>query len=146
MKPWRSAGPFVRNSSVDIYLKGPRALELTDIEALSLRFSPAQWHWPTKTKWPCMLARVALADGTELTTHVTFVDLDGSGKAPLGDKARLFAAGGRTTTGGVWFGTADPGSEFVIAEGIESCSERNTHLRRQGWPVARLCRRAASAI
>ena len=32
MKSWRNAGPFIRNSPVDIYLKG-RGLDLTDDEA-----------------------------------------------------------------------------------------------------------------
>ena len=44
------------------YLKG-RGLDLTDDEAGALHFSPALWHWPSKTRWPAMLARVALADG-----------------------------------------------------------------------------------
>ena len=118
MKPWRNAGPFIRNSPVDIYLKG-RGLELTDDEARSLRFSPAQWHWPTKTRWPAMLARVALATGEDITSHQTFVEPDGSGKAEI-EKPRLFAAGGKTIGGGVWFGQANPEREFIVAEGIES--------------------------
>ena len=68
-----------------------------------------------------MLARVSLANGADLGTHQTFLRPDGSGKAPLGDKARLFAAGGRCAGGGVWFGVADPNREFIVAEGIESC-------------------------
>ena len=67
-----------------------------------------------------MLARVALASGAEITTHQTFVRHDGSAKAPLGKRARLFAAGGRTIGGGVWFGVVDPDREFIVAEGIES--------------------------
>ena len=67
-----------------------------------------------------MLARVSLATGAEITTHQTFVEPDGGGKAPLGKQARLFAAGGRTIGGGVWFGEADSNREFIVAEGIES--------------------------
>jgi hypothetical protein len=37
MKTWREAGPFVRNSPVDIWLKQRRGLDLTDDEAASLR-------------------------------------------------------------------------------------------------------------
>jgi putative DNA primase/helicase len=117
MKPWRNAGPVVRSSPVDIYLKG-RGLELTDEEASTLRFSPALWHWPTKTRWPAMLARVALATGEDITSHQTFIEPDGSGKAEL-EKPRLFAAGGKTIGGGVWFGAAAE-HEFIVAEGIES--------------------------
>ena len=67
-----------------------------------------------------MLARVSLATGAEITTHQTFVEPDGGGKAPLGKQARLFAAGGKTIGGGVWFGEADSNREFIVAEGIES--------------------------
>ena len=118
MKSWRSAGPFTRNSPIDTYLKN-RGIDLTDDEALSLRITPAQWHWPSQSRWPAMLAKVTLADGTDLTTHQTFVQHDGSGKAPV-EKPRLFAAGGRTAGGGVWFGKPDPEREFAVAEGIES--------------------------
>ena len=66
-----------------------------------------------------MLARVALATGEDITTHQTFIEPDGSGKADI-EKPRLFAAGAKKTGGGVWFGVPDPAREFVIAEGIES--------------------------
>ena len=118
MKAWRSAAPFVRGSAVDVYLKN-RGLDITDDEASSLRFSPAQWHWPSASRWPAMVAKVALADGTDCTSHMTFLEFDGSGKAPL-EKERLFAAGGKTTGGGVWFGKADPERPFIVAEGVES--------------------------
>ena len=119
MKSWRNASPVIRGTPVDHYLRS-RGNALTDKEAASLQFSPALWHWPTQTKWPTMLARVSLASGEVLAVHQTFLKLDGSGKAPLGDKARLFAAGGRAAGGGVWFAEPDPSREFVIAEGIES--------------------------
>ena len=120
MRSWLSAAPFARGSTVDVYLKG-RGIDITDDEARSLRFLPALFHWPTKTKWPCMLTRVALADGANLTTHQTFLEPDGSGKAPL-EKPRLFVgSGGKAKGGGIWFGVVDPAHEFIVAEGIESC-------------------------
>ena len=68
-----------------------------------------------------MVARVSLATGMDLTTHQTFLKPDGSGKAPLGDKVRLFAAGGHTAGGGVWIGVVrDSAREFLVGEGIES--------------------------
>ena len=48
-----------------------------------------------------MLARVTSAAGEELTTHQTFLARDGSAKAPLGDKARLFVAGSGWAGGGI---------------------------------------------
>ena len=93
MKTFRNAGLFARRSPAGRYLE-TRGIKLTDDEASSLRFAPALWHWPTQSRWPAMLARVSLATGAEITTHQTFVEPDGSGKAPLGKQARLFAAGG----------------------------------------------------
>ena len=119
MKSWRNAAPLGRGCIADRYLER-RGIELTDDERKRLRFSPALWHWPTQAKWPAMLARVSLTTRDELTTHQTFLEPDGNGKAPLGKQARLFAAGGRTVGGGVWFGEADPRQEFIVAEGIES--------------------------
>jgi putative DNA primase/helicase len=119
MKSWRNADPFTRGTAVGRYLRY-RGILLTDGEARSLRFFPALWHWPTQSRWPTMLARVSLATGADLGTHQTFLRPDGSGKAPLGEKARLFAAGGSTVGGGVWFGKPDPTREFIVGEGIES--------------------------
>jgi hypothetical protein len=119
MKSWCNAGPLTRSSPAAVYLKR-RGIGLTDSEASSLRFSPALWHWPTQSRWPCMLARVSLASGANLTTHQTFLRADGLSKAQLGKQARLFAGGGKTVGGGVWFGVADPNREFIVAEGIES--------------------------
>lgn len=119
MRSWRNAAPFARGCIADRYLIA-RGIELTDDEARSLRFAASLWHWPTRSRWPAILARVALATGEDLTTHQTFLEPDGLGKAPLGDKARLFPAGARTAGGGAWLGAADPEREFIVAEGIES--------------------------
>ena len=65
------------------------------------------------------MARVALATGEDITSHMTFLEPDGSNKAEI-EKPRLFAAGGKTVGGGVSFGQPDPEREFIVAEGIES--------------------------
>ena len=119
MKSWRNGSSLIRGTVADHYLQS-RGTTLTDKEVVSLRFSPTLWHWPTQSRWPAMLARVSLATGIDLTMHQTFLKSDGSGKAPLGEKARLFAAGGCTLGGGVWFGEPDPLHEFIVGEGIES--------------------------
>ena len=118
MKPWRNALAFRTASAAHRYLAN-RGIEITASETLSLRCSSDQWHWPTQSRHPALLARVALADGSDLTSHMTFLTHDGH-KAALGDKTRLFAAGGKTAGGGVWFGVPSPESEFLIGEGIES--------------------------
>jgi putative DNA primase/helicase len=118
MKSWRNALTFRLHSAAYRYLDH-RGLILSAAEAESIRCSPDQYHWPTQSRYPAMLARVSLADGTDLSTHQTFLTPDGR-KAELGDRARLFPAGSRTVGGGVWFGVARPDYEFIVGEGIES--------------------------
>jgi putative DNA primase/helicase len=117
LKSWRDASPLFATGTVTTYLK-IRGIELTEVEALSLRFHPALYHWPTATRWPAMVACVERADGTAITSHQTFLDLDGRSKAPL-EKTRLFPAD-TAPEGGVWFGVASPEHELIVGEGIES--------------------------
>ena len=102
MRPFNDALSLRTASAAHRYLMS-RGLDVAAHEAVSLRCSPSLWHWPTKTKWPALLARVSLATGEDLTTHQTFLTHDGC-KAELGDKARLFVAGSKTIGGGgvVW--------------------------------------------
>jgi putative DNA primase/helicase len=119
LKPWREVGAYVADSPVDRYFRA-RALIITESEAQSLRYAPSLFHWPSKSRWPAAVALIALADGEPLGSHQTFVARDGaSGKAPI-ERPRLFAAGGKTIGGGVWFGASNPDAEFVVGEGIES--------------------------
>jgi hypothetical protein len=118
LKAWRDAYLNVLGTTVDAHLRG-RGIELTAVEARSLRSHPSLWHWPSQSKWPAMVSLVKRADGTELTAHQTFLQIDGSGKAPV-EKPRLFPKGGLTAGGGVWFGEPDLDYEFIVAEGIES--------------------------
>lgn len=120
MRSLRVAMSFMRGCIADLYLQG-RGVEVTGTEALSLKYAPDLWHWPSRGRWPAMLAQVTSASGEELGVHQTFLARDGSAKAPLGDKARLFTAGSRLGVGGgIWFGDAVPEREFIVAEGVES--------------------------
>jgi putative DNA primase/helicase len=121
-RSWSDAWPDVLGTTVDTYLRA-RCIELTAAEAGSLRSHPALWHWIAKAKWPAMIALVGPYGGPAVTCHQTFLEVDGSGKAPV-EKPRLFPAG-VAPTGGVWFGepdieVADIEHEFAVAEGIES--------------------------
>jgi putative DNA primase/helicase len=118
LRSWRDAYPDIRNTTVEAYLKG-RGLTLTENEAKALRFHPALFHHPTKGKWPAMIAAVARADNTIITCHQTFLQIDGSGKAPV-EKPKLFPSGVDPAGAAAWFGTPDPTYDFVVAEGIES--------------------------
>jgi hypothetical protein len=65
------------------------------------------------------VALVSSIDGGELCAHQTFLARDGSRKAPV-DKPRLFPKGASIVGAGVWFGTGDADSEFIVGEGVES--------------------------
>ena len=118
MKTWRNALTFRMNSAACLYLDH-RGFILSAAEALSIRCSPDLWHWPTQSRCHAMLARVSLADGTDLSTHQTYLTPDGR-KAPFGEQARLFPAGSKTAGGGVWLGEIDENREFGVAEGLEN--------------------------
>jgi putative DNA primase/helicase len=118
LKSWRDAYPDIRGSTVEAYLSR-RGLTLTDAEAKALRFHPALFHWISKQKFPAMIAAVARADGAIITCHQTFLQIDGSGKAPV-EKPKLFPSGVDPAGAAVWFGSPDPDHWFIVAEGIES--------------------------
>jgi putative DNA primase/helicase len=120
LRSFREAYLDIRGTTVETYLKG-RRLILTDAEARSFRFHPALWHWISKQKFPAMVAAVARADGTVVTAHQTFLQMDGSDKASV-EKPKLFPSGVDPAGAAVWFnaGATDPDREFVVAEGIES--------------------------
>jgi putative DNA primase/helicase len=117
LQPWREAVP-IRQTAVERYLVG-RGLTLDDAEAASLRLHPQLWHWPTQMRMLAMVALVALHDGTELCAHATFLARNGLGKAEV-EWPKLFPKDSHPVGGGVWFGRAEAGREFVVAEGIES--------------------------
>jgi putative DNA primase/helicase len=98
LKAWREAQSDVLGTTVDIYLKG-RGLTLAAAEARSLRFHPALFHWPTKGRWPAMVAAVGLAGEPPVTCHQTFLDVDGGAKAPI-EKSRLWPALRRSAASG----------------------------------------------
>ena len=104
MKPWRNALPDIADTQVIPYL-GTRGIVPTALEAASLRAHPQLFHWPSQQTFPAMVARVTLWDGTELTSHSTFLKPDGSGKADV-EKPRLFAKCDSIRGGGVWVSRA----------------------------------------
>jgi putative DNA primase/helicase len=115
---WREAIPSIRSTAVERY-QATRGHILTTSEASVLRLLVRAWHWPSGTQWPTQVALVAMHDGTELCAHLTFLQRDGRGKAPV-ERPRLFPYAARPLGGGVWFGTVNPKREIAVAEGIES--------------------------
>jgi hypothetical protein len=114
---WRRAHA-IEGTLAARYLRS-RGLDPDRFDLQALRFSSMQWHWPTRSTWPALLALVSTHDGRELSVHQTFLSLDGAGKAAI-EKARLYRAGLPIAGGGVWFPKAEPKGEFVVGEGIET--------------------------
>ena len=109
---------LIADTQVIPYL-GARGIVPTALEAASLRAHPQLFHWPSQQTFPAMVARVTLWDGTELTSHSTFLKPDGSGKADV-EKPRLFAKCDSIRGGGVWVSKAVEHEWFGAAEGLES--------------------------
>jgi hypothetical protein len=114
---WRRAHP-IEGTLAARYLRS-RGLNLGLFDLEALRFSASQWHWPSRSTWPALLALVRTHDGRELSVHQTFLSLDGAGKAAV-EKARLYRAGLPIAGGGVWFSKAEHKDELVVGEGLES--------------------------
>ena len=115
LKPWRDASPIVAGSLIELYLRN-RELEIP--AGAPLRYAPALWHWPTKTRYPAMVALIARYDGSPVTSHSTFLSHDGR-KADI-EPVRLFSAGANPSGSGIWFHGLGSRLELVIAEGLET--------------------------
>ena len=132
MKPWREAGVFLVNSPVDRYFRA-RALIITESRgAIAPLCERASFTGHRNRDGRAQSPRSRSPTGEALGCHQTFVEHDGQGKAPI-ERPRLFAAGGKTIGGGVWFGKADAHSEFVVAEGVKSTLSRYASVSRRGW-------------
>lgn len=93
---WRATEEVRAGSVVDRYLRGPRALlppaeyGLADpaVNAgwpADLRCHPELWHKPSQKAWPAMILpyRKGGPDGAIVALHRTWLQRDGSGKAPV---------------------------------------------------------------
>jgi putative DNA primase/helicase len=114
-KMWREASPLVAGTLVEFYLRN-RGLELP--ADAPLRYAPALWHWPSKSRHPAMVELIERYDGIAITSHATFLSSAGR-KADLAP-VRLFPAGANPAGGGVWFDHLGSKRELAIAEGVET--------------------------
>jgi putative DNA primase/helicase len=112
---WREASPLIAGSLIESYLRN-RGVKLP--KDAPLRYAPALWRWPTKSRHPAMVALIERYDGTAITSHATFLSPEGR-KAAIAP-ARLFPAGANPAGGGVWFDRLGARRELIIAEGVES--------------------------
>lgn len=130
---WRNTLPF-EGSLAEAYLWS-RGLVLEG--CADIRFHPAAPrakpreegdNRPLPPAHPAMVAVVRDRDGAPLGLHLTYVALDGTGKA-FGDRSRLMF--GSMRGGAVHL--APPGPELAIGEGIETCLAYHTRTGRPTW-------------
>jgi putative DNA primase/helicase len=113
---WASAGPLA-GSLGERYLRHARAIRAS-LELADLRFAPAVPLRPLAPSCaataPAIVARISTAAGDAQGVHVTFLRLDGSGKADVPEPRKIIGRAG----GGLI--RLAPGARLVVAEGIES--------------------------
>jgi len=109
---WR-ASRCAKGTLAETYL---RSRGLTTPVPLAIRFHAALTH-PSETVWPAMVALVTRGvDDKPIGIHRTFLDRDGSGKAPV-EPAKMML--GPCGAGSVRLGA--PSSFLMVGEGIETC-------------------------
>ncbi|MFL4991540.1 MAG: toprim domain-containing protein [Microvirga sp.] len=109
---WR-ASRCAKGTLAETYL---RSRGLTNPVPLAIRFHAALTH-PSETVWPAMVALVTRGvDDKPIGIHRTFLDRDGSGKAPV-EPAKMML--GPCGAGSVRLGA--PSSFLMVGEGIETC-------------------------
>ena len=104
-----------------------------DLEALkqppkAIRFHPALDHRPTKTRWPALVTAMTNAKGAIAAVHRTYLDDDGSGKAPVDPQRMVWPsytgcairiAKGQTNMTPEKAGEAQKRDTLALTEGIE---------------------------
>lgn len=74
-----------------IYLAG-RGLDVRQLSRLPgcLGYLPEMWHSDTNTKWPVMVAGFTNDAGETIAVHRTYLQPDGSGKAPISPQRKIW--------------------------------------------------------
>ena len=98
-------------------------------ESDEVRFHPNLGHWPTRTNWPALVARVTDAVTAEaMSLHLTFLDRNGAGKAPI-DRPKLLLSG-HAKAGGVirLADDAEVTTGLMVGEGVETVLSAARHF------------------
>jgi putative DNA primase/helicase len=94
----------------------------------SIRFCASLRH-PEGQSWPVMVARIVDgASGENMGIHRTFLNHDGSGKAPVQPAKMMLGS----SSGGV-VQLAQPADFLMIGEGIETCLAAMQMYRAPAW-------------
>lgn len=124
---WIGAQASLRGTPAERYLAS-RGIDLAQLgrQPRALRFVPWLPNLESGRSWPAMVAAIVDADGRQISVHRTWLEEDGSGKAPLANpKMTLGDYAGGTIR--LWRGItqkplkdAPAGDELVLTEGIEN--------------------------
>jgi len=124
LKIWKESKPS-KGMLVEVYLES-RGIRLDEDQAL--RFHPCLKHL-SGNSWPAMVALVT--DGVTnlpVAIHRTFLAIDGSGKAPIGQTKLML---GPCRGGAVRFGKDN--DEIIVGEGIETVLSVRQAMKMPAW-------------
>jgi hypothetical protein len=104
-----------------------RGIDLTELgrQPSALRFHPSLWNEETQRHWPALVAAIVNPEGRMVAVHRTWLQPDGSGKAPMRNPKMTLGryAGGMIR---LWRGAsgkplrhAPDGEAIILSEGIE---------------------------
>jgi len=121
-------GRPVTGTLADVYLRA-RGITAPLNELWSLRFHPECYYRASedapRETWPALLAAITDVNGTITAVHRTWLDRDGSGKAPVDDPRRSL---GHQLGSGVRLGLI--GDVLAVGEGLETVLSVRTVLPR----------------
>jgi hypothetical protein len=123
LRIWASSNPAT-GTLVESYL---HSRGITRAVPPSLRFSPALRH-PVGGLWPAMVALLQTQNGEPIAIHRTFLDRDGSGKAPIEPNKLML---GSCRGGAVRL--APVTERLLIGEGIETCMSVSQATGQPTW-------------
>lgn len=116
----RELWPTIRESPVANYLHA-RGLSCiygnTIYPFADIRYHPQLLHYPSKTRWPSMVARVRDVEGTIVGLHRTYIDPTTSQKAPVEPNKMML---GKCRGGAVRLMAPANGVPLGVSEGIET--------------------------
>ena len=122
---WLGAEPSIMGTPAEAYLES-RGISFRQLgrQPRCLRYHPRLWNVESGRHWPALLAAV-ICGGAHVATHRTWLQPDGSGKAPLRDPKMTYGRYG----GGcipLWRGASGKplaqalkGEDILLSEGIE---------------------------
>lgn len=113
---WDNATPD--SGRIGEYLRS-RGISLQVPPSLQLHRNLIYFHQGPKVRYPAMLAQIVLG-GKCVGLHQTWLDPDGSGKAPVSQPRKIRKCSESISGGAIPLFPLEPGKPLALAEGIET--------------------------